>query len=146
MGSEHFERHRGDVDRLVALAASEGVTITAQRAYRAWSRHSDSMAAGWMGLGEDDDIAREILTGQLRSLDVEDIGAGVVHRGDLDELVAKCGEEGIPLSRDEILAAWADHSAATGRDWIHIGWRTIGDAVEVLRRVEPVEGSGPSFG
>lgn len=37
-----------DVNRIVAVFAYKGYTITKKQAYEAWIKYSDTMCAGWM--------------------------------------------------------------------------------------------------
>jgi hypothetical protein len=45
-----------DVGRIVKIFANRGYDISYSEAYLAWRAFSDSMAAGWMMLGEDDEV------------------------------------------------------------------------------------------
>jgi hypothetical protein len=44
-----------DIDRIVKIFADRGYDISHSDASLAWQLYSDSMAAGWMNLGDDDD-------------------------------------------------------------------------------------------
>lgn len=44
-----------DISRIVKVFADRGYEITGSDAALAWERYSDSMAAGWMCLDEDDE-------------------------------------------------------------------------------------------
>lgn len=52
--NEHFSGHRGDVKRIVQICLSRGHQLSYETAYKAWEQFSDSMAAGWMMLPDDD--------------------------------------------------------------------------------------------
>ena len=47
--------YRHDAEKLVDIAARNGIVISAFAAYRAWDSHSDSYAATWLGLESYDD-------------------------------------------------------------------------------------------
>jgi hypothetical protein len=49
-------RYPDDVARIISIAASRGVSLTALEAEKAWEEYSDSMAAGWMMLGDDEEV------------------------------------------------------------------------------------------
>lgn len=53
---EALERpeYREDSIRIKRVAWDHGVDLTINQAEKAWLAYSDSMAAGWMGLPEDD--------------------------------------------------------------------------------------------
>ena len=52
---------RSDAERIKEAAAALGYSITVEDAEKAWECYSESMAAGWMMLDEDDgDIWRNI--------------------------------------------------------------------------------------
>lgn len=53
--NHHFE-YQNDIDRIVKIFADRGYEISHTDAVRAWEYYSDSMAAGWMSLGEDDEV------------------------------------------------------------------------------------------
>jgi hypothetical protein len=46
------ERYRRDVENIVGSCYRQGLIVTPEEAYHAWSEYSDSMAAGWLGLPE----------------------------------------------------------------------------------------------
>lgn len=48
-------RYPADVLRIRQVALRNGLDLTDAQAQDAWDRYSDSMAAGWMGLPEDDE-------------------------------------------------------------------------------------------
>jgi hypothetical protein len=52
---DHTPRYPEDVQRIQMVALSHGVVLSARDAEAAWDSYSDDMAAGWMGLPEDDD-------------------------------------------------------------------------------------------
>jgi hypothetical protein len=53
--NHHFE-YKNDIDRIVKIFADRGYEISHSDAVRAWEEFSDSMCAGWMCLGEDDEV------------------------------------------------------------------------------------------
>ena len=53
--NHHFE-YTNDIDRIVKIFADKGYEISATDAVHAWEQFSDSMAAGWMSLGDDDEV------------------------------------------------------------------------------------------
>lgn len=50
-----------DTERIVKVAFANGYTISLKQAEAAWEAYSDSMAAGWMRLPEDDEELWNIL-------------------------------------------------------------------------------------
>jgi hypothetical protein len=52
---DHNFFYENDIDRIVRIFADRGYEITASDAAKAWERYSDSMAAGWLSLDEEDD-------------------------------------------------------------------------------------------
>ena len=52
---QHMERHLDDVERLMRIAFVNGVPATREQIYEAWSAVSDSSAAGWLMLHDNDD-------------------------------------------------------------------------------------------
>jgi hypothetical protein len=53
--NHHFE-YTNDIDRIVKIFADRGYDISHTDAVFAWEQFSDSMAAGWMSLGDDDEV------------------------------------------------------------------------------------------
>jgi hypothetical protein len=53
--NHHFE-YKNDIDRIVKIFVDRGYEISATDAVHAWEQFSDSMAAGWMSLGSDDEV------------------------------------------------------------------------------------------
>jgi hypothetical protein len=51
----HFE-YTNDIDRIVKIFAERGYEISATDAVHAWEMFSNDMAAGWMSLGDDDEV------------------------------------------------------------------------------------------
>ncbi len=47
--------HRWDCERIVACALSNGYVMTLREAEKAWDEYSESFAAGWMNLPDDDE-------------------------------------------------------------------------------------------
>lgn len=52
--TEHMARHSDDVERLTQIAFVNGILITEEQAYTAWSEVSDDSAAGWLILDDCD--------------------------------------------------------------------------------------------
>ena len=53
--NHHFE-YTNDIDRIVKIFADKGYEISATDAVHAWEMFSESMCAGWMSLGDDDEV------------------------------------------------------------------------------------------
>lgn len=53
--NHHFE-YKNDIDRIVKIFADRGYEISYSDAVHAWEEYSDSMCAGWMSLGTDDEV------------------------------------------------------------------------------------------
>lgn len=45
-----------DVDRIVQVCADRGYEISQSLAVTVWDKYSNSMCAGWMSLGTDDEV------------------------------------------------------------------------------------------
>lgn len=52
----HHYGYTNDIDRIVKIFADRGYGISHTDAVRAWEEFSDSMCAGWMCLGTDDEV------------------------------------------------------------------------------------------
>jgi len=53
--NHHFE-YTNDIDRIVKIFADRGYEISETDAVHAWEQFSYSMSAGWMSLGDDDEV------------------------------------------------------------------------------------------
>lgn len=53
--NNHFE-YKSDIDRIVKIFADRGYEISESDAVRGWREFSSCYAAGWMSLGEDDEV------------------------------------------------------------------------------------------
>ena len=53
--NHHYE-YTNDIDRIVKIFADRGYEISHTDAVHAWENYSDSMCAGWMSLGTDDEV------------------------------------------------------------------------------------------
>lgn len=62
--------YQEDSAEIVRVFADRGLSITAEQAMLAWDSYSDSMAAGWLGLS-DDETTFEIVRQYLRILQIE---------------------------------------------------------------------------
>jgi hypothetical protein len=56
--NHHFE-YTSDIERIVKIFADRGYDISHQDAVHAWECFSDSMCAGWMSLGDDDEVFQD---------------------------------------------------------------------------------------
>lgn len=56
--NHHFE-YQNDIDRIVKIFADHGYEISHSDAVHAWEQYSDSMAAGWMSLGDDEEVFQD---------------------------------------------------------------------------------------
>lgn len=52
---DHFY-YQNNIDRIVKIFADRGYEISNSDALKAWEQYSDSMAAGWMYLGTDEEV------------------------------------------------------------------------------------------
>jgi hypothetical protein len=43
-----------DCERISEICRRAGYNVTVDQAYELWRMHSESLCAGWLGLGEDD--------------------------------------------------------------------------------------------
>jgi hypothetical protein len=53
--NHHYE-YQSDIGRIVQVFAERGYEISESDAVLVWEKYSDSMCAGWMMLGEDDEV------------------------------------------------------------------------------------------
>jgi hypothetical protein len=53
--NHHFE-YTNDIHRIVKIFADRGYEISATDAVKAWEQFSENMCAGWMSLGDDDEV------------------------------------------------------------------------------------------
>jgi hypothetical protein len=56
--NHHFE-YKNDIGRIVKIFADRGYEISHTDAVHAWEQFSESMAAGWMSLGDDDEVFQD---------------------------------------------------------------------------------------
>jgi hypothetical protein len=56
--NHHYE-YTNDIDRIVKIFSDKGYEISATDAVKAWEQFSDSMCAGWMSLGDDDEVFQD---------------------------------------------------------------------------------------
>lgn len=142
MASEHYERRRYDARLLSEFAAERGLTMSVERTYRAWVRHSESMCAGWMihdMEGPEADITFQILASEAERLDERDAALLYEQATSVDDLHARAEAEGMGLSREDVTRIWADHSATLGVEWEEPEPSEI-DRVLQPHRVQPSTG------
>jgi hypothetical protein len=56
--NHHYE-YTNDIDRILNIFADHGYEITYTDAVHAWEQFSESMCAGWMSLGDDDEVFQD---------------------------------------------------------------------------------------
>jgi hypothetical protein len=56
--NHHFE-YKNDIDRIVKIFANRGYEISHTDAVKAWEMFSESYCAGWMSLGDDDEVFQD---------------------------------------------------------------------------------------
>jgi hypothetical protein len=52
----HHLEYTNDIDRIVKIFADRGYEISATDAVKAGEQFSENMCAGWMSLGDDDEV------------------------------------------------------------------------------------------
>jgi hypothetical protein len=52
----HHLEYTNDIDRIVKIFADRDYEISATDAVKAWEQFSENMCAGWMSLGDDDEV------------------------------------------------------------------------------------------
>ena len=67
-----MQRHIDDVNRLVSVAAANGIVLTQNQSYQAWTDYSDSYAAGWMMMPHQDDELWSEAQSRVRRIHVQD--------------------------------------------------------------------------
>lgn len=65
-------RHQEDVERIIRICAERGYIIDATTARAAWENYSDTMAANWLSLYEDDDLVFEAVMSQCIAVEEEE--------------------------------------------------------------------------
>jgi hypothetical protein len=58
--NHHFS-YTHDIERIVKIFADRGYEISHQDAVQSWEAYSDSMCAGWMNLGSDDEVFNDVI-------------------------------------------------------------------------------------
>jgi hypothetical protein len=61
MGVEDTFRWSEDVGRIIGICYARGCIISQADAQAAWEQYSDDLCAGWLILGEDDEVFRTVL-------------------------------------------------------------------------------------
>lgn len=56
--NHHYE-YTNDIDRIVEVFADRGYEISHTDAVLAWEQFSENMCAGWMSLGDDDEVFQD---------------------------------------------------------------------------------------
>jgi hypothetical protein len=56
--NHHYE-YTNDIDRIVKIFADRGYEISHTDAVHAWEEYSSSYCAGWMSLGQDDEVFKD---------------------------------------------------------------------------------------
>lgn len=54
-------RHSEDITRIMKVAIDVNILLTPEDADMVWTEHSDSYAAGWLGLPDDDDVLATLI-------------------------------------------------------------------------------------
>ena len=66
--SEYGERHRGDCERIKVILIRKGFANAGLNdAVQLWGEYSDSYAAGWLGLHEDDEDVYDSIKRYIRT-------------------------------------------------------------------------------
>lgn len=56
--NHHYE-YTNDIERIIKIFVDRGYEISHTDAVRAWEEFSDSMCAGWMSLGTDEEVFQD---------------------------------------------------------------------------------------
>lgn len=54
-------RHSEDITRIMKVSIDVNILLTPEDADMVWTEHSDSYAAGWLGLPDDDDVLATLI-------------------------------------------------------------------------------------
>ncbi len=130
--SGHFDRHRQEANDLAMFAASRGMPISPERAYRAWCAHSESVAAGWLMFdldGEEGERVLSALRHEEVGLQAADADLAWRERSDVDRLMERSDREGLGLTEHEVVRIWADHSAAMGEQWLSVRQADVDEVI-----------------
>lgn len=113
--------HRTDSEWLAEFAAKRGLSLSTERAFRAWSNHSEDRFAGWITLANaQEDNLFAALQAEVAKLVEEDRALAEDDPLGVAGIVFAAGREGIEMTRPEAIAAWADLSACKGQEWMEV--------------------------
>ena len=103
-----------DIERIQRVCAQRGRIISAQQAQTAWGEESESMAAGWLGLPEDDGLLWDIVSAHL---DCEHETDHIAFPEDVSRIVAIAARHGQILSPQQAQARWEAFSEQSAARW-----------------------------
>jgi len=133
---EHMERHLDDVERLMRIAFVNGIPATREEIYEAWSAVSDTSAAGWLMLHDNDEWNWSSLSSHLVANE-EASAEKDVFDADIARIVSVCRMNGKTIDERQACAAW--HKAGrmnNNPDWADLPgydetlWEEIRPAID----------------
>ena len=111
---EHMERHSRDVERLTHIAFVNGTAITREQAYLAWSKVSESSAAGWLLLYDNNEWNWSSLSSYLDEPSAEAEAALRDFGNDIDRIIQVARRNGKDLDAREAYDIW---QRASRKSW-----------------------------
>ena len=134
---EHMERHSTDVERLTQIAYVNGVIVTPEQAYSAWSEASDNSAASWLMLDENDSWVWSRMSSYLGKVPLTTEGLMTEFAQDIERIVDVARRNGTDLTQSQAYSAWRRASAKSwNANWLelpsydHELWSEIRSEVE----------------
>lgn len=141
MTTEHMNSHLEDVERLMRIAFVNGVPATREQVYQAWTKVSESSAAGWLMLYDNDEWNWSSLSSHLEadetSDELEAFGA------DIERIVSVCRMNGKDIDVRQACTAW--HLAGRqswSANWMQLPsydeelWNEISPMIENMEKEE----------
>ena len=139
---QHMERHLDDVERLMRIAFVNGVPATREQIYEAWSTVSDSSAAGWLMLHDNDGWNWSSLSSHIE-FSGEDSAEKESFDADIARIVSVCRMNGKDIDERQACTAW--HIAGRtswGANWLELPgydeelWNEVRPAIQKMEEEE----------
>jgi len=101
-----------DSQEIVARLATHGYIISVEDAQSAWFQYSDSLAAGWLGLSDDDkDLIETVFHYIPRPKPLD-------HGSDVLAIVTRLAAIGDEISPQDAHASWSNYSEDMLEEWL----------------------------
>jgi len=143
MTTEHMNSHLDDVERLMRIAFVNGVPITRQQAYDAWSKVSEASAAGWLILYDNDEWNWSSLSSYLEGPSDEAKAEMNEFGSDIESIVSVCRMNGKDIDARQACTAWhLVGQQSWGANWMQLPsydeelWNEISPMIEKMEKEE----------